>query len=362
MAIVDIIAGARPNFVKIAPILSAMQKRWQKSRHEYRLIHTGQHYDKSLSDIFFEQLGIPEPYINLRVGSGTQSEQTSEIMLRYEKFLANSPCDFCLVVGDVNSTMASAIVAKKSSAIVGHVEAGIRSGDLNMPEEINRIVTDSISDYFFTTSINASNNLLRNGVKKSQIFFVGNTMIDTLFNQEKNFRRPKLWEEYKLSRKKYLLMTLHRPSNVDDPLKLQKIIDLIAASCVDFTVVFSAHPRVEATLRKICRSTPNIKIVPSLPYLEFCFLCKNALGVVTDSGGLSEETTVFGVPCITLRDTTERPETINLGSNELVGQNLQRLTLLLQRLFKGEWKKSSIPELWDGNAGYRVVAVLDKLL
>ena len=186
-------------------------------------------------------------------------------------------------------------------------------------------------------------------------------MSDTLLTQQKKFRQPNVWRQYNLSRGSYLLMTLHRPSNVDDPIKLKKIIDLIVASCVDFPVVFSAHPRVNVILKQICRGAPNIKIVSSLPYLEFCFLCKNSLAVVTDSGGVSEEATVFGVP-ITLRDTTERPETVNIGSNELVGQNIEKLTLLLQRLFRGQWKRSSVPELWDGNAGDRIVAALDKLL
>lgn len=362
MAIVDIIAGARPNFVKIAPILSAMQKRWQKSRHKYRLVHTGQHYDENLSDIFFEQLGIPEPHINLHVGSGTQSEQTSEIMLRYERFLSKSPCNFCLVVGDVNSTMASAIVAKKSSAIVGHVEAGIRSGDLSMPEEINRIVTDSISDYFFTTSITANNNLLRNGVKKSQIFFVGNTMIDSLLRNINNFYKPIIWDKYKLKKNKYIVLTLHRPANVDQEKSLKMMLESISKNADNIKLVFPVHPRTRNKLEKIKLNDKNLILSDPLPYFEFNFLVKNSLGVITDSGGITEETTVLGIPCITVRDNTERPETVEIGTNVLVGTNPNKIKPVLKNMISGDWKKGGIPPLWDGNTAKRIVKHFLKII
>lgn len=362
MATLDIIAGARPNFVKIAPIIREMQKIWVDKRHKFRIVHTGQHYDKSLSGVFFEQLGIPEPFVNLGAGSGSQAEQTSAIMQNYERFSAEHPSDFCLVVGDVNSTMATAVVAKKNSVPLGHVEAGLRSFDFGMPEEINRVITDSISDYFFTTSQIAGDNLSRTGVGNDRIFFVGNTMVDTLFSQEKNFREPDFWKSYQLLKKKYLLMTLHRPSNVDDTFKLKKIVTSISTNCGAYQVIFPVHPGVRGAVEIVCRGLHNIKIVPPLPYLEFGFLSKHALGIVTDSGGLSEEATVFAVPCITVRDSTERPETIDLGSNELVGPNIEALALLLNKLLMGEWKSSAVPELWDGKSGRRIVEVLDKLL
>lgn len=360
---IDIIAGARPNFMKIAPILRAIDKRKIGERPlAYRLIHTGQHYDEKMSASFFEQLNIPNPDFNLEVGSGSQSEQTAEIMIRYEKLLASSPSDLCLVVGDVTSTMACAITAQKLGIPVAHVEAGIRSGDWSMPEEINRMVTDSITNYFFTTSEVANQNLRDIGVSEDRIFFVGNTMIDTLIANEKSFQMPQFWEEYNLSDQKYFVLTLHRPVNVDKEDALLELLAAISEGARDFPVVFPVHPRTAKSLKSLSESVPGILLVEPQPYLQFNFLVKNAKAVITDSGGITEETTVMGVPCLTLRDTTERPETVTIGTNELIGTNPAKIKPAFDLLFAGKWKNGSIPPKWDGNTGERIFSHLQELL
>jgi len=361
--LIDIIAGARPNFMKIAPIIRAMQTRGSgEGKLRYRLVHTGQHYDARMSGDFFVQLNIPEPDVNLEVGSGTQAEQTSAIMVRYEKLLMEQPTDLCLVVGDVNSTMACSIAAKKLGVRVAHVEGGIRSGDWTMPEEINRVVTDSIADLFFTTSEVANQNLRRSGVPDERIFFVGNTMIDTLNANMSRIKAPPFWSELGLEPRNYFVVTLHRPSNVDELSQLQATLAAIAEGSRGHPVVFPVHPRTAKTLQEAIALPSNVRIVEPQPYLEFIFLTKNSKAVVTDSGGITEETTVMGVPCMTLRNSTERPETVTVGTNELIGTNPAALKPAFDRLFDNRWKKGAIPEKWDGKAGERIVAVLQEIL
>lgn len=361
--LIDIIAGARPNFMKIAPIIEAIKKASGLGRNiDYRLIHTGQHYDKNMSDNFFEQLSIPEPEINLEAGGGTQAEQTANIMVRYEKVLFEKKPAVTLVVGDVTSTMACSIAAKKLQVKVAHVEAGIRSFDLSMPEEINRMVTDAITDYYFTTSEVANKNLIKCGVGESRIFFVGNTMIDTLLNNLNKLRKPAIWDRAGLKEKEYIIVTLHRPANVDGEDKLKALLMSIIKNVNGLPVVFPVHPRTAKIIAALEVTAPNLHIIEPMGYLEFNFLVKNAKGVITDSGGITEETTVMGVPCMTLRDNTERPETVTEGSNELLGTDPNALKPALDKLFAGQWKKGGIPNLWDGKTGERIVEVLLKVV
>lgn len=360
--LIDIIAGARPNFMKVAPIIHQIKKRQQEGGTlQYRLVHTGQHYDKKMSGSFFEQLNIPEPDVNLESGSGTQAEQTAKIMVRYEALLLEKPCDLTLVVGDVTSTMACSIAAKKLNIKVAHVEAGIRSFDLTMPEEINRMVTDSITDYFFTTSETANKNLYKAGVSKEQVHFVGNTMIDTLRANESRLQKPVIWDELGLEEKKYLVMTMHRPANVDEEAKLKDFMETIISNSGEFPIVFPIHPRTAKVFEKLGLNSEKLKLVDPLGYLEFNYLVKKAMAVITDSGGITEETTVMGVPCMTLRDNTERPETCEIGTNELIGTDIKAIPPAMEKLLSGNWKKGSIPELWDGKTAERIVAILEQL-
>lgn len=353
---VTIIAGARPNFMKIAPIIHAIENaKSQGDNIEYRLVHTGQHYDKNMSGSFFEQLQIPEPHVNLECSGGSQAEQTANIMLKFEKELIANPADLLLVVGDVTSTMACTIVAQKLFTKVAHVEGGIRSGDWTMPEEINRLVTDSITNYFFTTSTTANENLMASGVKKDAIFYVGNTMIDTLLKQRPHFKQPKVWEELNLEKGKYIVMTLHRPANVDEEHVLKELIKEITANTQDLPLVFPVHPRTAKIFERLEITHPRLHTIAPLGYLEFNYLVENSKAVITDSGGITEETTVMGIPCLTLRDNTERPETITLGTNELVGTNPENIKPYLDKLFNGQWKKGSEIPLWDGKTAVRIV-------
>ena len=357
--LIDIIAGARPNFIKISPIINQIILSSSKNKLSYRLIHTGQHYDKNMSNNFFKELKIPKPHINLNSGSGTQAEQTAKIMIGYENILLKSKPDICLVVGDVTSTMACAIVAKKMNIKVAHVEAGIRSFDLSMPEEINRIVTDSITDYFFTTSKTANNNLLNLGISSDQIFFVGNVMIDTLLKEIPNFKKPSIFSKMNLNKNKYIVLTLHRPSNVDNIKELENILYTINNNVYNSPILFPVHPRTDKILSEINFDFENIYRIQPMSYLEFNYLVANSACVITDSGGITEETTVLNIPCITLRDNTERPETVEIGTNELVGDNKEKIILSLSKILNNNWKKSLIPELWDGHAAERII---DKLL
>lgn len=358
---ITIIAGARPNFMKIAPIIHAINAVGETSKIGYRLVHTGQHFDEKMSHTFFKQLNIPEPDINLNCGGGTQAEQTASIMVAFEKELTQNPADLVLVVGDVTSTMACSIVAKKLNIKVAHVEAGIRSFDLTMPEEINRIVTDALADYFFTTTVWAGENLKKSGIENERIFFVGNVMIDTLNNNRSKFKAPEFWNTLALEAKKYFVLTLHRPANVDQERDLKMLIDEIINNVNGLPIIFPIHPRTAKVLQESGIQAPNLHIVDPLGYLEFNYLVENAFGVITDSGGITEETTVMGIPCMTLRNNTERPETITLGTNELLGTDPKAIRPALEKLFSGKWKKGSIPEKWDGNAAQRIVQHLLEL-
>lgn len=356
---ITIIAGARPNFIKIAPIIKAIEKKQNDhNKLSYRLVHTGQHYDKNLSDTFFEELNIPKPNINLEVKSGSQAEQTGAIMVAFEKELLLNPCDLVLVVGDVNSTMACAIVAKKQNIKVAHVEAGIRSGDMTMPEEINRIVTDSITDYFFTTSNSATENLLKNGIDKKHIHFVGNVMIDTLYQNLNRIYEPIFWNEFHLKPKNYLVLTLHRPSNVDQQQSLIQLLKGIDTMAGDKKVIFPIHPRTNAIVGENNLEFKNILFVAPQGYLNFMYLIKNSFVVITDSGGISEETTVLGIPCFTMRNNTERPETQSIGTNNLVGTTIENLEKIYKEFLQNGKQKSGVPELWDGKASERIIDIL----
>jgi UDP-N-acetylglucosamine 2-epimerase (non-hydrolysing) len=354
---ITLIAGARPNFMKIAPIIHAIKEKGL-SKIQYRLVHTGQHFDEKMSDTFFNQLNIPEPDVNLNCGGGTQAEQTAAIMIAFEKELMNHPADLVMVVGDVTSTMACSIVAKKLNIKVAHVEAGIRSFDMTMPEEVNRMVTDSITDYFFTTTEWAGQNLKQAGVSDNKIFFVGNVMIDTLLSNRSKFKKPDFWDSLNLEDNKYFVLTLHRPANVDGAANLKELMREITSNVNQLPIVFPMHPRTAKVYKEIGIKADNLFIVDPLGYHEFNYLVERAMGVVTDSGGITEETTVMGVPCVTLRDNTERPETIAVGTNELIGTNPKSIQPVLEKLFAGNWKKGGVPELWDGKAAERIVSKL----
>jgi UDP-N-acetylglucosamine 2-epimerase (non-hydrolysing) len=357
-----LVAGARPNFMKIAPMIHAIQEKIdQGSKISYRLVHTGQHYDKKMSGDFFEQLNIPEPDANLGGGGGTQAEQTAAIMVAFEKELLAHRPDLVLVVGDVTSTLACSITAKKLVIDVAHVEGGIRSGDLSMPEEINRMVTDSITDHFFTTSEIANNNLRKLGFPETRIHFVGNTMIDTLMANMPRFQKPEgaLFEQ--LQPQSYFVMTMHRPANVDQEEKLKEMIDAIMTGTKGLPVIFPVHPRTAKNLQNLGINDPNLHMTDPLSYLEFNYLVKNAKGVITDSGGITEEASVMNVPCITLRDNTERPETIELGTNELVGTDPKNLLPYLEKLMNNQWKQYQGIPLWDGKTAERIVDKIIKI-
>lgn len=358
-----LIAGARPNFMKIAPIIHAIYKSnveslKSKESIQYRLVHTGQHYDQKMSDTFFTELNIPAPDANLGCGGGTQAEQTAAIMVAFEKELVAHPADLVMVVGDVTSTMACSIVAKKLNTKVAHVEAGIRSWDLTMPEEINRMVTDSLADYYFTTTELANQNLRNTGAREEQIFFVGNVMIDTLLANIERFVKPAVFEQLGLLEKEYLMLTLHRPANVDEADKLMALMMEIVNNVQGLPVIFPIHPRTAKIFTDLGIEAQNLHIVDPMGYLEFNYMVQYSKAVITDSGGITEETTVMGIPCITLRDNTERPETVTLGTNELIGTNPAAIKPALDKLFAGEWKKGGIPELWDGRAAERIVEKL----
>lgn len=361
--LIDLIAGARPNFMKIAPIIDEIKKEQESGTNiDFRLIHTGQHYDKNMSGSFFEQLGIPQPDENLGAGGGTQAEQTASIMIGYEKLLMEKPSNLCLVVGDVTSTMACAITAQKMHIPVAHVEAGIRSGDWKMPEEINRLATDAVTNYFFTTSDVANANLKKSGVDDERIFFVGNVMIDTLLKHRSRFKKPPVWDNVMLEKGNYIVMTLHRPSNVDEEDSLKSLMDEIINNTKDLPLVFPVHPRTAKILKNLGISHDRLHMIEPLGYLEFNYLVEHSKAVITDSGGITEETTVMGIPCMTLRNSTERPETVDIGTNELLGVNPEAIKPALDKLFSGNWKKGVIPELWDGKTSGRIIKHLIELL
>jgi UDP-N-acetylglucosamine 2-epimerase (non-hydrolysing) len=393
--------------MKIAPLIKAIQAAEAAGNDiHYRLVHTGQHYDKNMSDTFFEELGIPMPDVNLGCGGGTQAEQTANIMVAFEQDLMANPTDLVLVVGDVTSTMACSIVAKKLNTRVCHVEAGIRSWDLTMPEEINRMVTDALADYMFTTSEVANKNLVLQGacLEASQamgngqwemgeetnrqspianslpaleeeqyafkrlvqrVWYVGNVMIDTLLANRERFRKPEVYDALGLEEKQYVVMTMHRPANVDEEAHLKALMEQIITNVHGLPIIFPIHPRTAKLFyqlwgneEQLAQLFPNLHIVDPMGYLEFNYLVEHAKAVVTDSGGITEETTVMGVPCITLRDNTERPETCTIGTNMLIGTRPEAIKPALDKLFAGEWKQGAIPALWDGHTAERIVKIL----
>lgn len=354
---ITLIAGARPNFMKIAPIVHVLKKR----NISYRIVHTGQHYDKNMSETFFKELNIPKPNVNLACGGGTQAEQTAAIMVAFERDLMLNPTDLVIVVGDVTSTMACSIVAKKLHTRVAHVEAGIRSFDLTMPEEINRLVTDCLADLYFTTTTIANQNLIKSGVSEKQIHLVGNVMIDTLLANKERFKKPIIYDDLNLKEDKYFVLTLHRPTNVDNLNQLSEMLNEILRNSKGLPIIFPIHPRTAKLVEKTQITASNLHIVQPMGYLEFNFLVQKSLAVITDSGGITEETTVMGIPCMTLRDNTERPETCIIGTNELIGTNPKSIAPYMKKILEGKWKKGTIPEYWDGHTAERIVDILVNL-
>ena len=345
------IVGARPNFMKVAPVLNALKSH----RHVVQaVVHTGQHYDANMSDVFFEQLGIPAPDVNLAVGSGTHARQTAEIMTRFEPVVLERKPDIVLVYGDVNSTVAAALVCAKLGVRVGHVEAGLRSFDRGMPEEINRLVTDQLADVLYTPSEDGDRNLRREGIAPEKIFRVGNVMIDSLVKLLPLAQR----QNKNGLPERYALVTLHRPANVDESATLKSILQSLLEVNRDLSVVFPAHPRTRQRISDFGLNAGQLQLLDPLPYIDFLGLQSRATVVITDSGGIQEETTYLGVPCLTLRENTERPITVSLGTNILVGSDPDRLRSELSRVLAGKAKKGAVPPLWDGHAGERIAALL----
>ena len=356
---ITLVAGARPNFMKIAPIVHAIIK---DGSMDYRLVHTGQHYDKVMSDTFFEELNIPKPDVNLGCGGGSQAEQTAKIMEAFEQDLMENKTVLVVVVCDVTWTMACTRAATKIHVDVAHVEAGIRSYDMTMPEEVNRMVTDSLADYFFTTTEDAKLLLENRNVNPSAVYFVGNVMIDTLMANYDRLRKPDFYDRMNLKQGEYLVLTMHRPNNVDNIAHFDLMLREICENANGLPIVFPIHPRTAKMMTANGLSISNLHHVEPLGYVEFNYLVRNSKAVVTDSGGVTEETTVMGIPCMTLRDNTERPETCSVGTNELIGTDPQNIAPAMKRLMSGEWKKGGIPEKWDGHAAERIVDIIKNLV
>ena len=368
-----LVSGARPNYMKIAPLIWEIRKlnRQFSPAIEFVLVHTGQHYDRELFGVFFQQLDLPNPDYDLAVGSGSSAVQTGEVMIRFEPVLAKEKPDLVVVVGDVNSTVACSLVAAKMGIPVAHVEAGLRSFDRTMPEELNRMVTDQLSDYLFTTEPSARENLLREGIADKKIFFVGNVMVDTLLKHRERARALNVKARLGLSHRSYGVLTLHRPSNVDDTERLAEILSTINELAKEMPIVFPCHPRTRKQLDKdgsIYRMGWNGQGDPSrrgqllvadpFGYLEFLSLMSEARLVLTDSGGIQEETTVLGIPCLTLRNNTERPVTIERGTNVLVGNHADKILAAASKALRDETIETRVPDLWDGKAAERIVALL----
>jgi UDP-N-acetylglucosamine 2-epimerase (non-hydrolysing) len=346
------IVGARPNFMKAAPVVRALQ---QRRGIQQTLVHTGQHYDANMSGVFFAQLGIPEPDVNLEVGSGSHAQQTAAIMTRFEPVLLEKKPDIVLVYGDVNSTVATALVCAKLLVRVGHVEAGLRSQDRTMPEEINRLLTDQLSDILFTPSEDGDRNLLREGIPAHKIFRVGNVMIDSLIRL---LPAAELCSTNGIP-ERYALVTLHRPSNVDDNVVLKNILESLLDINSQLDVVFPVHPRTRQRIADFGLDATKLHLLEPMPYIEFLALQKRAAVVITDSGGIQEETTYLKVPCLTLRANTERPVTAEVGTNILVGQDMVKLRSELANILAGKAKSGTIPSMWDGRASERIADVLE---
>ena len=362
MKIINVV-GARPNFMKMAPIISAMNQ--HPDEIEHLLVHTGQHYDQKMSQSFFEDLGMPRPDIDLNVGSGSHAVQTASIMIEFEKILLQETPDLVLVVGDVNSTMACTITAKKMGIQVVHVEAGLRSRDIAMPEEINRLCTDVLCDYLFTTDRIAGENLRSEGVPDSKIFFVGNVMIDTLLKHREMAAELDLMDRYQLTAGAYAMLTLHRPSNVDEPEVLERVLQTLQKISRSLPIVFPIHPRTRKMVDSFGFShyldssdDGQFILTEPLGYLEFLHLNMNAKMVLTDSGGLQEETTVLGVPCITMRENTERPITCEIGTNVIVGNSADKILQAANDVLEQNSRPGQVPEYWDGRAAERIVSIL----
>lgn len=354
------IVGARPNLVKMAPLMREMGKR---ANIEPLLVHTGQHYDDTLSDVFFRQMDIPRPDVNLEVGSGSHSWQTAEILKRIEPVLLKEQPDLVLVVGDVNSTVAVSLAAAKLGMPVAHVEAGLRSFDRTMPEEINRILTDALADYMFVTEEGAVANLLKEGRPRDRIYFVGNVMIDALYQFLPLAKKSTICQELDLatggSTKPFAVLTLHRPASVDSMETLERLLDAIDIVAEDVPVIFPVHPRTQQRLENLGKKHHDrVCLIQPLGYLDFLCLLNSAKIVLTDSGGVQEETTALGVPCLTLRDNTERPVTISLGTNQLVGRNQEQIVGAAKRILSDGAKPACIPPLWDGGSSQRIVEIL----
>ncbi|MBI2389013.1 MAG: UDP-N-acetylglucosamine 2-epimerase (non-hydrolyzing) [Deltaproteobacteria bacterium] len=358
------VVGARPNFMKMAPLLRALAS---DAGREHLLVHTGQHYDEHLNDAIFRDLGLRAPDIHLGVGSGSHAEQTAKIMVSFERVVAERRPAMVVVAGDVNSTIACAIVAAKAGVAVAHVEAGLRSFDRSMPEEINRIVTDRLTDLYLTPSPDADENLAREGVDPAGVVRVGNLMVDSVFSNLERARKGPALERLGLQRHGYALLTLHRPSNVDDPAVFARLLDAIEHLGRRMTVVFPVHPRTrarmgEGPLAARVAAAPGLKLTEPLGYLEFLQLQDASAMVLTDSGGIQEETTVLGVPCLTLRENTERPITITEGTNTLVGTSPERIVAAIDAVAPRGTVAPRIPDLWDGHAGPRAAAAIDAFL
>lgn len=358
---IDIIVGTRPNFIKVSSLINAIKEHNSKNFNIFlpRIIHTGQHYDDSMSNSFFKQLKIPKPKINFCVVEKNHSFQTGKMMMEYEKILNIKKPDLCLVVGDVNSTLACAITAKKNFIDLIHVESGLRSFDYSMPEEVNRKITDSITDYHFTTLKSAGENLIKEGVEKNKIFLVGNTMIDTLKYNLNKIISNNTFKKLNLKSKNYFILTLHRPNNVDQFSNFKEIINIICSNLKDKKIIFPMHPRIQK-YKNFLSENQNLILCKPMPYLDFLNCVNNCRAVITDSGGLSEETTFLKIPCITVRDNTERPETVDIGTNILVGSNKKKLKSAINDALIFNWKISSIPPYWDGNSSKRIIKILSK--
>jgi UDP-N-acetylglucosamine 2-epimerase (non-hydrolysing) len=358
MKIISVV-GARPNFMKVAPIHRAIGK-IADGKIEHLICHTGQHYDEKMSKVFFEDLELPQPDFYLGVGSGSHAEQTGKIMIEFEKVLEKENPDYVLVVGDVNSTIACTLTASKLHIKTIHVEAGLRSGDRKMPEEINSVLTDSISDLLFVTEKSGLENLEREGIPDEKVHFVGNVMIDSVVYYLPKAEKSDVLKNLDLENNRYILVTLHRPANVDNPDKLRKIIDMLQRLSERRKIVFPVHPRTRKNLERFGIGEPggNVLLTDPIGYIDFLALTKNAELILTDSGGIQEESTFLGVQCITIRDTTERPVTVEVGTNQLLGENLELAEQTANEVLDGKKKKGNIPELWDGKAAERIVETL----
>jgi len=349
------VVGARPNFMKAAPVAAALAR----GGATQTVVHTGQHYDAGMSDIFFKELGLPEPDVNLEVGSGSHTLQTAQVMQRFEPVVLERKPDMVLVYGDVNSTLAGALVCAKLLVPVGHVEAGLRSGDRSMPEEINRLLTDLIADLLFTPSADGNANLLREGIPAEKIKLVGNVMIDTLVRLLPQAERRWLKLEIEIPSGKFALVTLHRPSNVDDPCQLSRLLEALGQIGRELSVLFPVHPRTRKSIADGGLGVPEtVRLMDPQGYLDFLALQSHAQVVITDSGGVQEETTYLGIPCLTLRDSTERPVTVTTGTNMLIGGDIERLYEEVGRILAGEGKRGQCPPLWDGHASERIAREL----